>query len=148
MFLFLGRIEKFTEMKQIISSPDMPKAVGPYSPAVKVNGTLYISGQIPVNPKTGLMPDSIEAQTRQALDNLGAILKAAGMTYGDVVQTTVLLDNINDFAAMNAVYAEYFVKDLPARVCYEVAAIPKGALVEIAATAVQADDIEPDMAGE
>mgnify|MGYP003296618347 CR=1 FL=1 len=122
-------------MKRIIASPKAPKAIGPYSQAIELNGTLFISGQLPVNPENGEIPAGIEAQTRQALNNIGAILEEAGLTFNDVAKTTVLLQDINDFAAMNAVYAEYFPQDKPARVCYQVAALPKGALTEIDAIA-------------
>ena len=122
-------------MKRTISSPKAPAAVGPYSQAVELNGTLFISGQLPLDPETGAMPEGIEAQTRRSLDNIGYILEEAGLGYGDIVKTTVLLDDIADFGAMNAVYAEYFKGDKPARVCYEVAALPKGAKVEIEAIA-------------
>ena len=122
-------------MKRIIATPDAPKAVGPYSQAVELNGTLYLSGQLPVDPATGRMAEGIEAQTRQALRNIGAILAAAGLGHADIVKTTVLLADIADFAAMNAVYAEFFPTDKPARVCYQVAALPLGARVEIDAVA-------------
>ena len=102
-------------MKKIIASPLAPKAVGPYSQAVEAGGALYISGQLPVDGATGKMAEGIEAQTRQSLDNLG----------------------IGDFAAMNAVYAGYFTSEMPARICFEVAALPMGALVEIDAVAVK-----------
>ena len=90
-------------MKRIIATPDAPKAVGPYSQAVELNGTLYLSGQLPVDPATGRMPEGVEAQTRQSLANLGAILTAAGLTFSDIAKTTVLLADIADFGAMNAV---------------------------------------------
>jgi 2-iminobutanoate/2-iminopropanoate deaminase len=122
-------------MKKIIATPDAPAAIGPYSQAVELNGTLYLSGQLPVDPASGRMPEGIEAQTRQALRNLGAILAASGLGYGDIVKTTVLLADIADFGAMNAVYAEYFPDAKPARVCYQVAALPRGARVEIDAVA-------------
>lgn len=122
-------------MKSVISSPKAPAAVGPYSQAVELNGTLYISGQLPVDAASGTMPEGIEAQTRCSLDNLGHILEEAGLGYGDIVKTTVLLDDIRNFDAMNRVYAEYFPEDKPARVCYQVAALPKGAKVEIEAIA-------------
>lgn len=122
-------------MKRTIASPKAPAAVGPYSQAVEMNGTLFVSGQLPADPLTGEFPEGIEAQTRRSLDNLGYILEEAGLTFDDVVKTTVLLDDIKNFAAMNAVYAEYFKGDKPARVCYEVAALPKGAKVEIDAVA-------------
>ncbi|HIS23300.1 MAG TPA: RidA family protein [Candidatus Cryptobacteroides intestinipullorum] len=124
-------------MKQIIATENAPKAVGPYSQAVEVNGTLYISGQIPVVPADGSVPESIEAQTRQSLKNIGAILEKAGMTYSNVVKTTVLLDDISNFAAMNAVYSEFFTAEKPARACYQVAALPMGVKVEIEAIAVK-----------
>lgn len=123
-------------MKKIIASPLAPKAVGPYSQAVE-NGALYISGQLPIDGATGQMAEGIEAQTHQSLKNLGYILQEAGYSFDNVVKTTVLLDSITDFAAMNAIYAEYFQGDKPARVCYEVAKLPMGALVEIDAIAVK-----------
>ena len=124
-------------MKKIIASPLAPKAVGPYSQAVEAGGALYVSGQLPIDGATGRMAEGIEAQTRQSLANLGHILKEAGYDYSNVVKTVVLLDSIADFGAMNAVYAEYFTSDMPARMCYEVAELPMGALVEIDAGAVK-----------
>ena len=124
-------------MKKIIASENAPKAVGPYSQAVEINGTLYISGQIPVVPADGSVPETIEAQTRQSLKNVGAILEKAGMTYANVVKTTVLLDDIANFGAMNAVYSEFFTAEKPARACYQVAALPMGVKVEIEAVAVK-----------
>lgn len=124
-------------MKKVIATPDAPKAVGPYSQAIEVNGTLYVSGQIPVNPADGSVPDDIREQAHQSLRNIGAILKEAGMTYGNVVKTTVLLDDIANFKAVNEVYAEYFTDDKPARACYQVAALPLGVKLEIEAIAVR-----------
>jgi 2-iminobutanoate/2-iminopropanoate deaminase len=124
-------------MKRIIASPLAPKAVGPYSQAVENNGTLYISGQLPINAAVGTMPESIEEQTRQSLTNIGHILREAGYDYTDVVKVSVLLDDIADFAAMNGVYATFFTEQMPARVCYEVAKLPMGAKVEIDAIAVK-----------
>ena len=124
-------------MKKIIASPLAPKAVGPYSQAVEAGGALYISGQLPVDGATGKMAEGIEAQTRQSLDNLGHILREAGYDSQNVGKTTVLLQSIGDFAAMNAVYAGYFTSEMPARICFEVAALPMGALVEIDAVAVK-----------
>ena len=118
-------------MKKVIASPLAPKAVGPYSQAIASDNTIYISGQLPIDGATGKMAEGVEAQTRQSLDNLGHILKEAGYSYDDVAKTTVLLADIADFGAMNAVYAEYFTGDKPARICYQVAALPRGALVEI-----------------
>ena len=123
-------------MKKVIATSNAPKAVGPYSQAIEVNGTLYISGQIPVVPADGSVPESIEEQTRQSLKNIGAILEEAGMSYGNVVKTTVLLDDIRNFAAANAVYAEFFTEDKPARACFQVAALPMGVKIEIEAIAV------------
>ena len=122
-------------MKKVIVSADAPKAVGPYSQAIELNGTRFVSGQLPINPETGVAPESIEEQTRQSLMNIGAILKEAGLSYSDVVKTTVLLDDIKNFAAMNGVYAEFFTELKPARVCYQVAALPMGVKVEIDAIA-------------
>ena len=114
------------------------KASGHYSPGVLSHGTLYISGQLPNDPETDAPPDGIEAQTQRALENISAILAEAGYALSDVVKTTVLLQDIGDFAAMNGVYATYFTGALPARVCYEVARLPMGARVEIDAVAVKA----------
>ena len=118
-------------MKKIIATDKAPAAVGPYSQAVLVNGLLFVSGQIPINPADGSVAESIEAQSHQALKNVGAILAEAGLGYEDVVKTTVLLADIADFKAMNAVYAEYFTQDKPARACFQVAALPLGVKVEI-----------------
>ena len=124
-------------MKKVIASPDAPKAVGPYSQAIEAGGTLYISGQLPINPADGKIPETIEEQTAQSLDNTAAILKEAGYTFEDVVKTTVLLDDMNNFAAMNGVYARYYTKYMPARVCYQVAKLPMGVKVEIDTIAVK-----------
>lgn len=124
-------------MKRIISTASAPAAVGPYSQAVEARGVLYVSGQLPVDPATGRMPEGIVAQTERALDNIRAILSEAGYTLRDVVKSTVLLADIADFGAMNEVYARYYTEQMPARVCYQVANLPKGALVEIEAIAVR-----------
>lgn len=118
-------------MKKIIASPLAPKAVGPYSQAVEANGTLYISGQLPIDASTGKMAETIEEQTRQSLTNLSYIAKEAGYELSDAVKVTVLLDDIADFVTMNGVYAQFFTENMPARVCYEVAKLPMGAKVEI-----------------
>lgn len=119
-------------MKKTVSTPDAPKAVGPYSQAVWAGDTLYISGQIPLDPATGNMVGATTAeQTAQVFKNIGAILKAAGLGFGQVVKMTVLLTDMKDFAAMNEVYAKHFTGDFPARAAYQVVALPKGALVEI-----------------
>lgn len=124
-------------MKKIIASPVAPKAVGPYSQAVEANGTLYISGQLPIDGATASMPESVVEQTRQSLTNLGHILHEAGYNYSNVVKTTVLLTDIGDFAAMNGIYAEFFTSDMPARICYQICKLPMGAKVEIDAIAVK-----------
>lgn len=124
-------------MKKIIATSDAPKAVGPYSQAVEAGGTVYVSGQIPVNPADGTVASTIAGQTHQALKNVGAILRAAGLDYADVVKTTVLLADIADFGAMNAVYAEYFTELMPARACFQAAALPLGVKVEVEAVAVR-----------
>lgn len=135
-------------MKRIIATPDAPAAIGPYSQAVEIDGTVYVSGQLPINPSTGNMPEGIEAQTRQSLTNIMSIVAEAGLGANNIVKTCVLLADINDFGAMNAVYAEFFPEDKPARVCYQVAALPKEALVEIDAIAAYYDNSETDAAGE
>ena len=113
-----------------------PAAVGPYSQAVVINGLVYTSGQIALDPTTGeLVGTTIEAQAEQAIKNLGEILKAAGSDFSKVVKTTCFLAHISDFAVFNSIYEKYFVSK-PARSCFEVAALPKGALVEIEAVAV------------
>lgn len=124
-------------MKKIISSPKAPKAVGPYSQAVEAGGTLYISGQLPLDPSDNSIPATIEEQTARCLDNIGSILGEAGYSFGDVVKSTVLLDDISNFGAMNGVYARYYTEDMPARVCYQVAKLPMGAKVEIETIAVK-----------
>ena len=126
-------------MKRIIATADAPQAIGPYSQAVEANGFVFISGQIPIVPATSQMPEGIEAQTEQVMRNIGAILKAAGLGYADVVKSTVLLKNIADFAAMNGIYAKYFTTECPARAAFEVGALPKGALIEVEVIACAAN---------
>jgi 2-iminobutanoate/2-iminopropanoate deaminase len=119
-------------MKKVISTPDAPKAIGPYSQAIEINGTLYISGQIPIDPATGKFAEGgITEQTEQVMKNIGAILKVAGYTYGDVVKSTCLLSDMDNFAAMNAVYGKYYPENPPARAAYAVVKLPLGALVEV-----------------
>ncbi len=125
-------------MKRVISTTSAPAAVGPYSQAIEANGTLYVSGQIPLDPATGACAEGIDAQTTRALENVKAILTEAGYEMKDVVKATVLLDNIGDFAAMNAIYSTYFTENMPARACYEVARLPLGVMVEIEVIAVKA----------
>ena len=124
-------------MNLIITAPNAPAAVGPYCHAKLAGNTLYTSGQLGLIPATGELPQGVEAQASQALDNLSAVLAAAGMTCADVVKTTVFLADIGDFAAINAIYAKYFPGEAPARSCVQAAALPKGALFEIEAVAVK-----------
>lgn len=119
-------------MKQVISTNEAPGAIGPYSQAIKANGFLFVSGQLPVVPATGQFAEGgVSGQTRQSLENVKAILTAAGCTLDDVVKTTVFIKDMNDFGVVNTAYAEYFTHDCPARACFEVARLPKDALVEI-----------------
>lgn len=118
--------------KSVVSTKQAPGAIGPYSQGIKGNGFVFVSGQLPVDPAVGeFAAGGIEAQTRQSLQNVQAILAAAGTTLDQVVKTTVFLQHMTDFAAMNRVYAEVFAKECPARSCFEVAKLPKDALVEI-----------------
>ncbi len=124
-------------MKEIINTKKAPGAIGPYSQAVKANGFVFVSGQLPINPETGEFPEGgVKEQTRQSLKNLQAILEADNLSFSDVVRTGVFLKNMEDFAAMNEVYGEFFTEKFPARVCVEVARLPKDARVEIEVTAV------------
>ena len=123
--------------KTVIATPDAPAAIGPYSQGIAGNGLVFVSGQLPVDPKTGAMPETIEAQARQSLTNLKAIIEASGSSLDKVVKTTCFLADIADFAAFNAVYAEFFPKDAPARSCFQVAAIPKNAKLEVEAIALK-----------
>jgi len=119
-------------MKQVINTDKAPGAIGPYSQAIKANGFMFVSGQLPVVPTTGQFAEGgIVAQTKQSLENIKAILAQAGCTFADIVKTTVFIKDMNDFAVMNTMYAEYFTKDCPARACIEIARLPKDALVEI-----------------
>jgi len=119
-------------MKQSISSPNAPKAIGPYSQAVRAGDLLFLSGQVPLDPGTGSLIDGdITAQTRRVLDNIGAVLAAGGRSFADVVRTTVFLADMNDFTAMNEVYGQYFSEPYPARATVQVARLPKDARVEI-----------------
>lgn len=124
-------------MNKTITAQNAPAAVGPYCHAKLAGSTLYTSGQLGLVPATGELPEGVEAQATQALDNLKAVLEAAGMSCADVVKTTVFLADIKDFAAINVIYAKYFEGEAPARSCVQVAALPKGALFEIEAIAVK-----------
>jgi 2-iminobutanoate/2-iminopropanoate deaminase len=118
--------------KTVISTKKAPGAIGPYSQGIKGNGFIFVSGQLPVDPATGSFAgETIEAQTEQSLKNVKAILEEAGSDLSKVVKTTVFIQHISDFAAMNGVYAKFFAKDCPARSCFEVGKLPKDALVEI-----------------
>ena len=117
-------------MKQITTN-NAPAAIGPYSQALDLGNLVFVSGQLPVIPATGEMPATVEEQANQSLTNMKAILAEAGLTMADVVKTVIFLADINDFAAVNAVYAQFFAQPYPARSCVQVAAIPKGAKVEI-----------------
>ena len=124
--------------KQIIPTDAAPAPIGPYSQAVMVNGTLYISGQIPIDPATSLViMGDIEAETRQVMENLGAILKAYGLDHSHIVKTTIFIMNMNDFARINTVYGSFFTKDFPARETVEVSRLPKDVQVEISCIAVK-----------
>lgn len=123
--------------KEVINAKNAPAAVGPYVHAVKVGDLVFTSGQLGIEPTTGEMPADLVEQAHLSLKNLGAVLNEAGLTYADVVKTTVFLDNMNDFATINGIYAEYFNGTAPARSCVEVAKLPKGGLIEIEAIAVK-----------
>lgn len=119
-------------MKRIINTSNAPAAIGPYSQAIEANGTLYISGQIPINPVVGkIEATDVAGQAEQVFANINAILTEAGYSFADVVKSTVFLADIADFAGMNAVYAKYYQTDCPARSAFAVKALPLGALVEI-----------------
>jgi 2-iminobutanoate/2-iminopropanoate deaminase len=118
--------------RETVRTDRAPKAIGPYEQALKVDGWVFTSGQIPLDPETGIMVEGgIGAQTRQVLDNLRAVLEAAGTSMSRVVKTTVYLTNLADFQKMNEVYAEYFPQDKPARSTVGIAALPRGAMIEI-----------------
>lgn len=119
-------------MKKIISTSNAPAAIGPYSQAIETDGYVFTSGQIPINPATGEVEGkTIEEQTEQVMKNIGALLEASGLTFANVVKTTCFLADLNDFAAFNAVYAKYFPNEAPARSCFAVAGLPKGAKLEV-----------------
>lgn len=124
-------------MNKTIASPKAPAAVGPYCQAKLCGDTLYTSGQLGLDPATGKLPEGIEAQAKQSLTNLGNVLAEAGMSFGDVVKTTCFLADIGDFAAFNAVYAQFFTGEVPARSCFAVKDLPMGGLVEIECIAVK-----------
>ncbi len=123
--------------KITINAPEAPAAVGPYVHAVKANGFVFTSGQLGLNPEDGSLPEGIVAQTEQSLKNVGAVLKAAGLGYEDVIKTTIFVADMNDFATVNEIYSKYFTGEAPARSCVQAAKLPKGGLVEIEAIAVE-----------
>lgn len=124
-------------MKKIIHTDNAPKAIGPYSQAVLAGNTLYISGQVPIDPATGTIPEGITAQTEQVMKNIEAILKEAGFGFADVVKSTCLLADMEYFKPMNEVYARYYPTECPARAAFAVKGLPMGALVEIETIAVK-----------
>ena len=124
-------------MKKVISTTNAPAAIGPYSQAIEVNGMVFASGQIPVNPATDEIPEGIEAQAEQVMKNVKNLLEAAGTSVDQVVKTSVFIKNMDDFATINGIYAKYFAKDCPARSCVEVARLPKDVLLEMEAIAVK-----------
>ena len=131
-------------MRELITADGAAKAIGPYSPALKVGNLLFLSGSIPLDPSTGeLVGDDVTTQTERVCQNIAGVLKANGMTFSNVVKTTVFLTDLANFAAMNAVYSRYFTEPFPARSTIQVAGLPKGAQVEIEVTAV-ADTQEPE----
>lgn len=123
----LGKVEK----KKVIFTENAPKAIGPYSQAIMYGNMLFISGQLGINPKTNELPEDVETQTKNAMNNLKAILEEAGMTFDDVVQTHIFLKDIKDFQKVNEIYSKYFASDYPARATMQVAALPKDGKVEI-----------------
>jgi len=125
-------------MKKVINTEKAPKAIGPYSQAIEVNGMLFVSGQIPIDSATGkVVEGGIKEQTEQVMKNIGAILETAGYSFSDVVKSTCLLDNMDNFAAMNEIYGKYYSENPPARAAYGVVKLPLGVLVEIETIAVK-----------
>ncbi|SPF42065.1 ketoacid-binding protein [Candidatus Desulfosporosinus infrequens] len=122
-------------IKHTVSTPNAPAAIGPYSQGVKVGNLIFTSGQLPLNPQSGELVADIEGATRQSLDNVKAVLEAAGASMDKIIKIVVFLRDMNDFAAMNAVYATYFPNDPPARSAVQVARLPKDAILEIEAIA-------------
>lgn len=124
-------------MRKVISTNQAPAAIGPYSQAIEVNGLIYTSGQIPVDPATGEIPQGIDAQAEQVMKNVKNLLEAAGSGMEHVIKTTVFIKDMNDFTAINQIYAAYFEGECPARSCVEVARLPKDVLMEMEAIAVK-----------
>lgn len=124
-------------MKKVVKTELAPGAIGPYSQGIDLGNMIFFSGQIPLDPVTGVMPEGIEAQTIRALENVKGLLNSQGLDFTNVVKTTVFLDSMDDFAVMNGIYAQYFVEPYPARSAVEVAKLPKGALIEVEVIAVK-----------
>jgi len=125
-------------MKSIVTTSEAPAAIGPYSQGVFVKNILFVSGQLPIDPKTKhLAPEEIALQTKQALENVQAVVESAGYSMSDIVKTTVFLKDLADFSSMNEVYKDFFTRDFPARAAVQVARLPKDALVEIEAIAIK-----------
>ena len=124
-------------MKKVISTEKAPAAIGPYSQAIEVNGFVFASGQIPVDPATGEVAQGIEAQATQVMENMKNLLEAAGSSLSQVVKTTVFIRSMDDFGTINAIYARYFEKECPARSCVEISRLPKDVLIEMEAIAVK-----------
>ena len=119
-------------MKTVIFTAEAPKAIGPYSQAIEINGMLFVSGQIPIDPVTSkLVEGGIKEQTEQVMKNIGAVLAEAGYTFADVIKSTCLMSDMDNFAAMNEVYGKYYPENSPARAAYAVVKLPMGALIEI-----------------
>jgi len=135
-----------TAIRKIVKTAAAPSAIGPYNQAIIAGETMYISGQLGMDPKTmELVSPDVEAQTKQALNNMGEILKCAGLSFSNVVKTTVLLKDINDFVKVNDIYKTFFTSNFPARAAYQVAALPKGGAVEIEAVALVANSIKDEV---
>lgn len=124
-------------MNKVVKTELAPGAIGPYSQGIDIGNIIFFSGQIPLDPVTGVMADGIEAQCRQVFENIKGLLSSQGLDYSNVVKTTVFLDNMDDFGTMNGIYAQYFVEPFPARSAVEVAKLPKGALLEVEVIAVK-----------
>ena len=124
-------------MKEIINTADTPKAIGPYSQAIIADNLIFVSGQLPIDPVSEKIPQGIVGQTKQSLLNIKHILESVGSGMDKIVKTTVLLNNMDDFALMNEIYGTFFESDYPARICYEVARLPKDVLVEIDCIAIK-----------
>ena len=123
--------------KRVIKTDKAPAAIGPYSQAIEVNGMVYTSGVIPVVPETGVIPEGIEAQAKQAFTNIKNLLEAAGVSGKNIVKTTVFIKNMDDFGRVNEIYADFFEEEYPARSCVEVARLPKDVLIEIEAIGIK-----------